>query len=120
LLAYLIRRFAQSRANEQRYASDLEAARTLQQILIPESLPSIPGLQIETAYHPAQEVGGDFYQILPLCAFAPDGPAQTLIILGDVAGNRSEVKCLSLASRERRECRRINQSFLLRDGQAGN
>lgn len=86
LLAYLIRRFAQSRANEQRYASDLEAARTLQQILIPESLPSTPGLQIETAYYPAQEVGGDFYQILPLPAFAPDAPAQTLIILGDVAG----------------------------------
>jgi hypothetical protein len=32
----------------------------------------------------------------------------------------SEVKCLYLSSRERRECRRINRSFLLRDGQSGS
>jgi phosphoserine phosphatase RsbU/P len=82
LLAFLIRRFAQSRASEQQYISDLEAARTLQQVLIPESLPEIPGLKIETAYHPAQEVGGDFYQILPL----PSAASDTLIVIGDVAG----------------------------------
>jgi sigma-B regulation protein RsbU (phosphoserine phosphatase) len=86
LLAFLIRRFAQSRASEQQYISDLEAARTLQQVLIPESLPDIPGLKIETAYHPAQEVGGDFYQIFPLPAIAPNGPVHTLIVIGDVAG----------------------------------
>lgn len=82
LLAFLIRRFAQSRASEQQYISDLEAARTLQKVLIPESLPEIPGLKIETAYHPAQEVGGDFFQIFRLPAAASD----TLIIIGDVAG----------------------------------
>jgi phosphoserine phosphatase RsbU/P len=86
LLAFLIRRFAQSRASEQQYISDLEAARTLQQVLIPENLPDIPGLRIETAYHPAQEVGGDFYQIFPLPALGPDAPAHTLIVIGDVAG----------------------------------
>ncbi len=86
LLAFLIRRFAQSRASEQQYISDLEAARTLQQVLIPEKLPDIPGLKIETAYHPAQEVGGDFYQILPLPALASNTPVHTLIVIGDVAG----------------------------------
>jgi serine phosphatase RsbU (regulator of sigma subunit) len=60
LLAFLIRRFAMSRAQEERYTADLEAARTLQQVLIPETLPSISNLEISTAYHPAQEVGGDF------------------------------------------------------------
>jgi hypothetical protein len=35
LLAFLIRRFAKSRAKEERFSSDLEAARTLQQVLIP-------------------------------------------------------------------------------------
>jgi phosphoserine phosphatase RsbU/P len=85
LLAFLIRRFAASRATEERYSGDMEAARTLQHVLIPETFPSIPHLEISTAYHPAQEVGGDFYQILTL----PNGPgveANTLIVIGDVAG----------------------------------
>ncbi len=54
LLAFLIRRFAQSRGLEERYSADLEAARTLQQVLIPEALPALPGLAVTTAYHPAQ------------------------------------------------------------------
>jgi phosphoserine phosphatase RsbU/P len=86
LLAFLIRRFARSRAKEERFTTDLEAARTLQQVLIPETLPSIPNLEIGTAYHPAQEVGGDFYQILTLPVSGPNVEADTLIILGDVAG----------------------------------
>jgi sigma-B regulation protein RsbU (phosphoserine phosphatase) len=86
LLAFLIRRFARSRAQEERYTADLEAARTLQLVLIPETLPAIPGFNISTAYHPAQEVGGDFYQILPLRVTVPNARPDTLIILGDVAG----------------------------------
>ncbi|HEY1987131.1 MAG TPA: PP2C family protein-serine/threonine phosphatase [Terracidiphilus sp.] len=86
LLAFLIRRFAASRASEERYTADLEAARTLQSALIPEVLPAIPNFEIGTAYHPAQEVGGDFYQILPLPGAIPGSPSDTLIVLGDVAG----------------------------------
>ncbi len=86
LLAYLIRRFARSRAKEERFSSDMEAARTLQHVLIPETLPSIPHLEISTAYHPAQEVGGDFYQIFTLPGSDSNGEANTLIVLGDVAG----------------------------------
>jgi len=86
LLAFLIRRFATSLAQEERLTADLEAARTIQQVLIPESAPSISNLDIDCAYHPAQEVGGDFYQILPLPA--PDSGLQpdVLIVVGDVAG----------------------------------
>jgi phosphoserine phosphatase RsbU/P len=86
LLAFLIRRFARSRAEEERFTSDIEAARTLQHVLIPETPPSIPHLEISTAYHPAQEVGGDFYQIFPLLNGAPEAAPNTLIVLGDVAG----------------------------------
>ncbi len=86
LLAFLIRRFASSRAQEERYSADLEAARTLQHVLIPETLPSIPGLDISIAYHPAQEVGGDFYQILSLPVTAANAQSDTLIVIGDVAG----------------------------------
>jgi phosphoserine phosphatase RsbU/P len=86
LLAFLIRRFAMSRAQEERLTADLEAARTIQQVLIPESAPSISNLEIECVYHPAQEVGGDFYQIIPLPRSSPDVQPDSIVILGDVAG----------------------------------
>jgi phosphoserine phosphatase RsbU/P len=86
LLAFLIRRFAASRAKEERYTADIEAARTLQSVLIPETLPAIPNFEIGTAYFPAQEVGGDFYQILPLPGESSNSQPDTLIVIGDVAG----------------------------------
>jgi serine phosphatase RsbU (regulator of sigma subunit) len=52
-----------------------------QQVLIPEKLPSIKGLRIRSEYHPAREVGGDFFQILPL-----DDDGSALIVVGDVTG----------------------------------
>lgn len=39
LLAFRSAAFAKSRAQEERYTADLEAARTLQHVLIPETLP---------------------------------------------------------------------------------
>jgi hypothetical protein len=59
---------------------EMSSARELQQVLIPETSPSIPGFAITSAYCPALEVGGDFFQVIPL-----DGDF-TLVILGDVSG----------------------------------
>jgi len=64
---------------------EMAAARSVQQILIPDELPAIPGLKIESAYLPAQEVGGDFFQILPIPSGDPAHPS-AFIILGDVSG----------------------------------
>jgi Stage II sporulation protein E (SpoIIE) len=59
---------------------DLEHASELQQrVLIPEPIHSNI-FTVETAYHPARTVGGDFFQIIPY----PDG--SLLIIVGDVSG----------------------------------
>ncbi len=60
--------------------SELAAAREVQQIILPEQLEHVPGFSIESAYVPAQQVGGDFFQILP----APEG--SLLLVIGDVAG----------------------------------
>jgi hypothetical protein len=65
---------------------EMAAARTVQQILIPDELPSIPGLRIESAYLPAQEVGGDFFQILPIANAADPEKPSAFIVLGDVSG----------------------------------
>jgi phosphoserine phosphatase RsbU/P len=73
-------RFIRVSREQARSAAELNAARELQQRLVPLSLPEVPGCRIEAAYLPAEEVGGDFYQILG----QPGGP--TLIVIGDVSG----------------------------------
>jgi hypothetical protein len=83
-IVYAVVRY--SIANQRRQANlerEFQNARELQQILVPETLPAIPGFTLTSAYRPAQEVGGDFFQIIPL-----EGAQQgsTLIVLGDVSG----------------------------------
>jgi Stage II sporulation protein E (SpoIIE) len=60
--------------------TEMAAAREVQQVILPESAASFPGFRVETAYLPAQQVGGDFFQIIS------DGDKGILVIVGDVAG----------------------------------
>ena len=60
---------------------EMAAAREVQQVILPESVESLPGLTIESIYQPAQEVGGDFFQVIP---HKSDG--SLLIVAGDVSG----------------------------------
>ena len=76
----LMRRFLQSLRLRQQWEAEIDQARQIQQLLIPEAIPTIPGYVLETEYKPAQQVGGDFFQILP------DGNGGVLILLGDVTG----------------------------------
>jgi hypothetical protein len=59
---------------------EIQNARELQQVLVPETVPSLKGFTLTSAYRPAQEVGGDFFQIIPLAG------GSTLVVLGDVSG----------------------------------
>ncbi len=70
-------RIAQQRA---KLETEMAAAREMQQVMLPEAIETGPGFQVETAYEPAQQVGGDFFQILP----AAEGAL--LVVIGDVAG----------------------------------
>lgn len=80
VLAILILRFARSRRDEERMKLELEAARLVQQVLVPAEMPEIPGIRIETVYKPAGEVGGDFFQVVT----TPEGGV--LAVIGDVSG----------------------------------
>ncbi len=60
--------------------SELAAAQQVQQVLLPEQTETVPGFAVETVYQPAQQVGGDFFQILPA------GGGGLLAVVGDVAG----------------------------------
>jgi hypothetical protein len=68
------------RERQARIELEVRSAREVQQILVPEEAPAIPGLSIASVYRPAEEVGGDFFQVIAL----PGGAA--LIALGDVSG----------------------------------
>jgi Stage II sporulation protein E (SpoIIE) len=68
------------RERQARIELEVKSAREVQQILVPEETPAIPGLSIASVYRPAEEVGGDFFQVIA----TDDGGA--LIALGDVSG----------------------------------
>ena len=73
-------RFTRVSREQARQAAELDAAREIQQRLVPTRLPEVMGYMLAAAYLPAQEVGGDFYQV-----FAQSDGAQ-LVVLGDVSG----------------------------------
>lgn len=69
-----------------RFEEERHIAEVLQQALIAEVLPEIPGLELAALYEPAagSQVGGDFYSAWPL----PDG--RLAVLVGDVSGKGVE------------------------------
>jgi hypothetical protein len=80
ILAVVVLRFARSRQEEEQLNSEFEAARTVQQLLIPEVVPDVPGFCIESVYKPSRHVGGDFFYI------RADEKESFLVVIGDVSG----------------------------------
>ena len=80
ITALLVQRALKAWRESNALRTELEAARAVQHRLVPAVLPKIPGYQLEAAYAPAHEVGGDFYQILE------QSNGGMLVIVGDVSG----------------------------------
>jgi sigma-B regulation protein RsbU (phosphoserine phosphatase) len=68
--------------------NDLEIAREIQQAMLPSGLFSAPGVETVGLSRPANTVGGDFYDIIPL----EDG--RLIVAVGDVAGKGSPAALL--------------------------
>jgi hypothetical protein len=81
LALLLLRRLNISLKRQRQMALDVKQAQEVQQVILPPARMSLPGLEIESEYRPAMEVGGDFFQIIP---HPTDG--SLLIVAGDVAG----------------------------------
>jgi hypothetical protein len=75
--------FRETEGRQNRLEQEFRNAGELQRLLIPEAQPSIPGFDLTSCYRPAQEVGGDFFQVIPLEGASA---GSTLLILGDVSG----------------------------------
>jgi serine phosphatase RsbU (regulator of sigma subunit)/anti-sigma regulatory factor (Ser/Thr protein kinase) len=74
----LVREQEAEAVTRQRFEQELEVARLIQQNFLPKELPDLPGWQVAAYYQPAREVGGDFYDVIPL----PDG--RVGFVVGDV------------------------------------
>lgn len=81
LALLLLRRLTKSIRRQRQMALDVKQAQEVQQVILPQAHTVLPGLEIESEYRPALEVGGDFFQIVP---HPTDG--SLLIVAGDVAG----------------------------------
>jgi phosphoserine phosphatase RsbU/P len=68
--------------------NDLEIAREIQQAMLPSGVYSAPGVETIGISRPANTVGGDFYDILPL------GDGRLVVAVGDVSGKGSPAALL--------------------------
>jgi len=73
-------RFVRIQRTQERASSELAAARSVQELMIPQEKVQTPGFEVESVYNPAAEVGGDFFHV----ENTPDGGM--LVVIGDVAG----------------------------------
>ncbi len=80
ILSAIYRYAREHQARQRDLEEELRSARELQRVLIPEDPPAVPGFTLTSAYRPARDVGGDFFQVVPLAG------GSTLIVLGDVSG----------------------------------
>lgn len=53
-------------AEKERYAKEMEIAGNIQTSFLPKITPEIPGFEIAAQMIPAMEIGGDFYDFVPL------------------------------------------------------
>jgi serine phosphatase RsbU (regulator of sigma subunit) len=65
---------------KQRMERDLALARSIQLGLLPERSPQIAGFELEASHQTSLEVGGDYYDFIPL------GPQTMLNVVADVEG----------------------------------
>jgi hypothetical protein len=73
-------RFLRVQRDQERASSELAAARSVQELMIPQEKIQTPGFEVDSIYNPANEVGGDFFHV------QPTEEGGLLVIIGDVAG----------------------------------
>ncbi len=73
-------RFLRVQRDQERATNELAAARTVQELLIPQEKLATPGFEVDSIYSPANEVGGDFFHVRPV------GLDGMIVVIGDVAG----------------------------------
>lgn len=73
-------RLQAKRLEQERIVKELEIARTIQESLLPDSMPDIAGAEISALSLPAKQVGGDFYDFIPI------SDDKLGVVMADVSG----------------------------------
>ena len=68
-------------ADRERLARELELAREIQESLLPDRHVRHGPVTVHATFRPATEVGGDYFDIIPL------GDSRLVVVVGDVAGH---------------------------------
>jgi phosphoserine phosphatase RsbU/P len=74
------RLYEESREKEHRLQRDLDMARVIQRQLLPQGAKKVRGIDLASAYAPARQLAGDFYD------FFSYGSSRMALALGDVSG----------------------------------
>jgi len=94
----------------ERKKHELKVASKIQKSFLPEELPSLPGFSVAALNIPAHEVGGDFYDFIPI------SPEKTGLVIADVTGDSFPASLLMALSRTiiRGEAKNQNPQTLLK------
>jgi len=74
-------RYLRVQRDREHATNELAAARSVQELLIPQEKLATPGFEVDSVYSPASEVGGDFFHVQTV------GREGILVVIGDVAGH---------------------------------
>ena len=74
------KRMAKATLKQERLKKELEVAKEMQKLLFPSDLPSNIRMDISAKYKPRHEVGGDYYDFIPL------GEEEYILCMADVSG----------------------------------
>lgn len=80
VMARGIQDLLREQAEKERLEEELRIARQIQMSLLPQGTVSVPGLRIAALCLPAAEVGGDYYDLLPL------SDTRMAVLVADVSG----------------------------------
>ncbi len=72
-------RLMREKLKRQKVEQEMIFARLVQETILPQNTRSVPGAAVGTAYFPAREVGGDFYEVHQL------DEHRFLVVIGDVS-----------------------------------
>jgi phosphoserine phosphatase RsbU/P len=73
-------RLVERERERQRLEQELSIARTIQQALLPHGLNDYPHMLVTGVHHPCHEVGGDYFDVVPV------SDERTAILIADVSG----------------------------------
>ncbi|MCA8986108.1 MAG: SpoIIE family protein phosphatase [Planctomycetaceae bacterium] len=79
-LSYESAKLVETYTQKQKQDSEMRIARNVQHALLPESFPEVSGYEFFASYESAQEVGGDYYDIIQI------DDNRICLAFGDVAG----------------------------------